>query len=713
MVGLDIVIPMIVVSGASMAVLGFYGLVNVKRVPAALPYLLLMFFAAVWAGLYALDLAATTLPGHIFYHDLRFLFLPYLPFLEIWLITAWIGRMEWLTRERVAALLVIPVVASLLALTSPLHTLFRYDFSIDTTGPVPVLHYTDSAFFTLYNLYSLVVLVIALAILLLESERQDRLKESQTVLLFFAVMVPTVVNYLFVAGITPFPGVNMTPALFWIPAILYTVSIFRYRFLHVIPIARSRVIETMSLPVFVLDHGGGLIDMNPAAAGLIPIPPADAKGRPFTELAGDWPGLLDLCRAIPPVRADLTRGSGDGVRYYSGTVERVLSGSGRDEGRIVLLTDVTDQKRAEALLRESEEKFSRAFHSSPYVLIITRVPDGLVIDVNHAFVEITGSRAEDVIGRTTHDLLLWEDGARRQEVLGDLENGVPVRGRELRFRALSGRTVTGLLSADIIRIRDQEYVLSSFNDISDRKAAEEERERLIHVLEQKNRELEQFTYTVSHDLKSPIASVRGFLELMRMDLAKGDTSRLNHFIDRIDTSAARMELFMADLLTLSRIGRVINPPARVNFRTIAEEAVEQLDAAIRRFGVTVTIDPGSPDVLADTTRVREVLVNLLENAIKFRGDRADPAVRVGWRRKDEGTVFFVEDNGIGIPEKDRERIFNLFEKLDRTTGGSGAGLAIVRRIIEVHGGWIRAESEGPGTGTTFVFTLPLADEDTA
>ncbi len=248
-------------------------------------------------------------------------------------------------------------------------------------------------------------------------------------------------------------------------------------------------------------------------------------------------------------------------------------------------------------------------------------------------------------------------------------------------------------------------------DITERKRAQFQSEALIKELEQKNAELERFTYTVSHDLKSPLITIRGFLGLLEEDALKADTVSLKKDLNRIKSATNTMEDLLRDLLTLSRIGRIVSPPAMVSFTTIAEDAVELLEGAIQQREVTVEIAPDMPVVNVDRDRVREAVMNLVENAIKFMGDQPHPKIEIGVRYDRDQPVFFVKDNGIGIDPQYHKKIFGLFEKLSAKTEGSGTGLAIVQRIIEVHRGRIWVESAGANQGSTFYFSLPVAGAD--
>jgi signal transduction histidine kinase len=233
----------------------------------------------------------------------------------------------------------------------------------------------------------------------------------------------------------------------------------------------------------------------------------------------------------------------------------------------------------------------------------------------------------------------------------------------------------------------------------------EERQRLIAELESRNAELERFTYTVSHDLKSPLVTIRGFLGHLKRDAEAGDLANLSLDVEHIDRAAHKMARLLDELLELSRIGRVVHPPQDVDMAELAREAVRLLDGPIRQRGVEVEIVPELGTVRGDRLRLSEVVQNLIENAVRYMGEQPAPRVTVGVRGDGE-PVFFVSDNGCGIPRRYHERIFGLFERLDSTTAGTGVGLALVKRIVEVHGGRIWVESEGEGRGSTFCFTLP-------
>ncbi|MCP4403901.1 MAG: sensor histidine kinase, partial [bacterium] len=232
-----------------------------------------------------------------------------------------------------------------------------------------------------------------------------------------------------------------------------------------------------------------------------------------------------------------------------------------------------------------------------------------------------------------------------------------------------------------------------------------EREKLIDELETKNTELERFTYTVSHDLKSPLITIKGFLGMLEQDVLAGDRERLETDIQYIANAADKMYHLLEDLLELSRIGRMVNPSEGIVLSELLHEALELVSGRISQKGVRVDVAPDLPAVYGDPIRIREVFENLIDNAVKYMGEQPEPHVEIGMRKDQDDRIFFVKDNGLGIESAYHDKVFDLFEQLNPNKEGTGVGLATVKRIIELHDGRIWVESEGMGKGTAFCFTL--------
>jgi PAS domain S-box-containing protein len=253
-------------------------------------------------------------------------------------------------------------------------------------------------------------------------------------------------------------------------------------------------------------------------------------------------------------------------------------------------------------------------------------------------------------------------------------------------------------------------VLAMVRDVSLQKWILSEREKLISELELKNAELERFTYTASHDLKSPLITIKGFLGFLREDTQSGNVKRLESDIQRIGDAADKMQRLLNDLLELSRVGRLVNKFQVIDLNEMISEVLELLHGRIYGGNIRVSVEENLPPIFGDRARLLEVLQNLIDNAAKFMGDQSNPHIEIGQEGSTENglLILFISDNGIGIDPKFKDRIFGLFDKLDPRTDGTGIGLALVKRIVEFHGGRIWLESE-PGKGATFYFTIPQVD----
>ena len=262
-------------------------------------------------------------------------------------------------------------------------------------------------------------------------------------------------------------------------------------------------------------------------------------------------------------------------------------------------------------------------------------------------------------------------------------------------------------------VEDRTFELNQTNqmletEIAERERAKLERETLIQELEAKNAELEQFAYTVSHDLKSPLVTIKGFLGYLREDIKSSDFERLDLDITRISEAADKMHTLLNDLLELSRIGRMMNEPEEISFKELIDDAVQLTDGRIKERGVEINIVNDLPSVVGDRQRLLEVVQNLLDNAAKFMGDQPNPRIEIGTDGRENGLpIFCVRDNGVGIAQEFHDRIFGLFNRLNPHVDGTGVGLALVKRIVEFHGGRIWVQSEA-GKGSTFYFTLPAS-----
>jgi len=236
-------------------------------------------------------------------------------------------------------------------------------------------------------------------------------------------------------------------------------------------------------------------------------------------------------------------------------------------------------------------------------------------------------------------------------------------------------------------------------DITDRRLAEQ-------AVQAKNAELERFTYSVSHDLKSPLVTIRTFMGHLVEDLAGGSTDHVAQDLAFISSAAEKMNMQLDELLNFSKVGRGVNPSIEATLQEMAQEAIGLVAGRIDKRGVRVQVMQKPAVLYGDRVRLVEVFQNLIDNAVKFMGEQSDPLIEIGAETNDGKTVCFVRDNGMGIDMQHKDMLFGMFAKLNPEIEGTGMGLALVKRIVELHGGRIWVESEGIGKGVCFWFSLP-------
>ena len=388
-----------------------------------------------------------------------------------------------------------------------------------------------------------------------------------------------------------------------------------------------------------------------------------------------------------------------------GQQETVLLGStsriGTPDNFLILLTltDITQRKLTEEALSASEENYRLLFEKSSDAILLAS-PDGLISSANPPACRLFGMARNDLAQTELAPFFAPTVGPAGQAALQALLSGS--YAGELDFISRDGRRISADVASSIYTdSAGTDRVMIRISDLT-------ERNRLIDALNRKNSEVEKFIYTVSHDLRSPLVTIKTFLGFLEQDIPEADTERIASDLEYMRTATNRMEVQLNELLDLSRIATASAPHEQICLQEIIKEALGAVAGQISNGGVEVRIAPANPVLVGDRRRLLQIWQNLMENAVKYMGDQQSPRLEIHLEESQNGPVFIVSDNGIGIPEEFHGKIFGVFEKLDRDSDGVGMGLAMVKRIVEMYDGNIWVYSDGIGKGSAFKFTLPKA-----
>jgi len=393
-------------------------------------------------------------------------------------------------------------------------------------------------------------------------------------------------------------------------------------------------------------------------------------------------------------------------------------------GLLILSIDITQRKKAEEKiqklneglelkviertaeleanlqqLKESEEKFQKAFQASAGGITITRLSDSAYIEVNESFVQMTGYSKEELIGHNSVELGIAFDVKRREEILKGIREHGSARNFELTVRHKSGRLIDVIASVETFLLKGVKYALNIIYDITDRKIAEEH-------LKIANKEMESFSYSVSHDLRAPLRAINGHAAILEEDYAEKLDAEGLKALRYIISNSKRMGILIDDLLAFSRLGRKNVTVSELNMMDLVEFTVKELLVEEIQSKTDLQINPLPPSY-GDQSLIKQVWVNLISNAIKYSRNKPKSEISIGAERKDQMIIYHIKDNGAGFDMRYYDKLFGVFQRLhsEKEFEGTGIGLAIVQRIIHRHGGSVWAESV-PKEGSCFYFSLP-------
>lgn len=402
----------------------------------------------------------------------------------------------------------------------------------------------------------------------------------------------------------------------------------------------------------------------------------------------------------------------DGSFYWvDTTIVPFLDEAAKPRQYIAIRADITERKRVEESLRLQANLLDQSYDA-----ILVWELDGGIRYWNRGATVLYGYEKEEAIGRVSHDLIQTRRDGNTDRVVNTLRAEGRWEG-ELQHTAKNGRQFTVETRMTVVRENGCILVLEANRDITERRRHEDAIRQLNADLERRvvqrtselevaNRELEAFSYSVSHDLRAPLRAVDGFSQAVIEDYSGQLPEEGQRYLETIRTSAQKMGTLIDDLLTFSRLSRAPLRRQTVHVTQLVRDILDDLQPPQAGRDLTITVG-ALPPCAGDPSLLRQVWINLLSNALKYTLKRAPAVVEIGCQQDGDGLTYFVRDNGTGFDMRYADKLFGVFQRLHRAEDyeGTGVGLAIVQRIVHRHGGRIWADA-ALDRGATFFFTLP-------
>ena len=491
---------------------------------------------------------------------------------------------------------------------------------------------------------------------------------------------------------------------------------------------RQLVEQVKDYAIFIIDTEGRVASWNAGAERIKGYHPAEIIGKHFSVFytkedlkAGVLQRELEVARATGSIEQEGWRLRKDGTRFWASvTITALYDAAGTLTGYGKVTRDVTERRSAEEALQKSRNMFERLFENAPDAVVVVD-SHGVIRKVNLQAEALFGYMREEMLGNPIERLIPERYHKRhrqhRRGYFADPRARKMGIGLELYGRNSDGREIPVDIMLNPMETSEGTWAFAVVRDITLQKQSDAKIKELNSTLKNQveqlaatNRELEAFSYSVSHDLRAPLRHIIGFVDLLNTrDLSALD-EKSQHYLQVITQAAQKMGILIDDLLAFSRMGRTEMMKTRIDFDQLVRDIVKELSEDTKDREITWEIAP-LPEVIGDASMLRQVMVNLISNAIKFTRPRTEAKIEIGsLEERPNETVLFVRDNGVGFDSRYVNKLFSLFQRLHSTDEfeGTGVGLANVQRIVLRHGGKVWAES-APDGGATFWISLPKSE----
>jgi PAS domain S-box-containing protein len=694
-----------------------------RSIAGAGAYSILALLQASWTLGYVFELLASSLHAKVFWDNTQFFGMLFSPLAFLWFafeyseadMTKIRRAMKWLASFSIAGLILV--------FTDNLHGLIHSRAWIVPGQPFSALEYDFSPVFLVMTVYVYIMVLFGIYKLFQRLLRPGKLYRYQILTVLIGVTVPLFGAALTLMGVEFSIHRDTTPITFAIGNLFVAWGLFRFRLFELEPIARDLVFTSMPDAVVILDAENRIVDINPAALENLNREFTDVIGKPVRDVYALFPDLLERYMDMNEFHEAITIEENGVPGYHDIHITPIRNRQGQLTGRLIVVSDISEEVQAQKALFDSEAKYRNLVESTKDWVWVIDV-EGRHTFSNQAIRDLLGYEVDDIVGISAFSMMHPDDRERVHEMV---QRSIKEKQgwSDMAIRWLHKDGSIRFMESTAEPILDGNGKLIGFNgidrDVTERKRAEEEMQRHASRLEITNRKLEEanarlqildrvkdeFVANVSHELRSPITSLRLYLDLLSSRPEKWD-----QYMDTLERETERLGSMIESLLQLSRLDQNRMPIQFewVDLNTVVEEYVGDRRPLAEKAGIQLKLEKqnGLPKVRADAQLVGQVLGIILTNAVNYTppGGEVVVCTQECSPAEERYAGFSVSDNGPGLSQEEQDQLFKRFFRgkagLESDVSGTGLGLAIAKEIVDEHGGLIEVESSGvSGEGATF------------
>ncbi len=672
-----------------------------KSTPGVRYFSLLMFAGGIYSFLYALEISSLEPSLIEIFYTLQYLAIPFIPAFFIIFVACYTRKTEVENPVYLIIISIVPVLTALFAVTHNLHTFFIRSGYVDTTGAFPVYVFTPGPWYWVYQLFTITASLFGIILLFRMYINSAPAFRRQVGIILAGSVIPFIVYVFYIGGMFP-EGFDANPFSFAFTGIVIFTGISRFKLFSLAPLARNMLFDSIPDGVIVLDKYFRLVDINRSSALTFGTGP-DEIGKPAGEVFKEWPEIkANLAGTEKSKSFEISRVTEGRDLFLNCVFSPLIDERNVERGLMLIVHDVTKQRKAEIDKYKSEEKFRIIFENAPVGLMYFD-SDGIVKLCNNYFLRILDSDERTMIGTN-----VWQLSDNRiQDALKKTFQGkrVVFEGSYTTESRKKKVFIKSILKPLLSKNKEVEGGLCIVEDISGRKAYEDRIKLANEELKRINAEKDRFFSILAHDLRSPFTAFLGYTDFLEESLDNMPVESVKTIASSMKESANNLYGLLENLLQWSRMqqGLIDSELEKITLLDKVLCCIEPLLVYANNKMIDVSYEiPASIKVMADNKMFDTVIRNLFTNAVKFTPKQG--SIKISARETDDQVEICFSDTGIGMTPQIVDNLFRLDVKTSRpgTDGelSTGLGLILVRELVEIQGGSVRVESE-KGKGSRF------------